>query len=119
MHGLCRRLVIKRPTREKTWQQDGAPLNRKKNPEYWWFPYPVSVAPQRSLKREIFDAECTFTELTEQVLDFIIPLEQGVSPSFNAGRALELYSALMEWKFSLPEPLRAENAVLPAAILLQ
>ncbi|KAH7192564.1 uncharacterized protein B0J16DRAFT_62594 [Fusarium flagelliforme] len=118
MHGLCRRLVIKRPRREKTWQEDGAPLNRKENPEYWWFPYPVSVAPQRSLKREIFDAECTFTELTEQVLDFIIPMEQGVSPSLNAGRALELYSSLMEWKFSLPEPLRAENAVLPAAILL-
>ncbi|KAJ4118707.1 hypothetical protein NW768_010767 [Fusarium equiseti] len=118
MHGLCRRLVIKRPTRKKTWQQDGAPLNRKENPEYWWFPYPISAAPQRSLKREIFDAECTFTELTEQVLDFIIPMEQGVSPSFNAARGLELYTALMEWKFSLPEALRAENAVLPAAILL-
>ncbi|KAM0411251.1 hypothetical protein ACHAPD_009453 [Fusarium lateritium] len=118
MHGLCRRFIINKPAREKTWQQDMTPLNRKESPEYWWFPYPVSVAPQRSLKREIFDVECTFAEITEQVLEFIIPLEQGGSPLLNAGRAAELYSQLMEWKFSLPEPLRAENAVLPAAILL-
>jgi hypothetical protein len=118
MHGLCRRFVIKKPAREKTWQQDTAPLNRKESPEYWWFPYPVSVAPQRSLKREIFEVECTFTEITEQVLEFIIPMEQGGSTSLNAGRAAELYYQLMEWKFSLPEPLRAENAALPAAILL-
>ncbi|RGP79070.1 nitrogen assimilation transcription factor nit-4 [Fusarium longipes] len=118
MHGLCRRSVIEKPTREKTWQQDSAPLNRKESPEYWWFPYPESMVPQRSLKREIFDVECTFTEITEQVLGFIIPIEQGVSPFSNTKRAVELYSKLMEWKFSLPEPLRAENAVLPAAILL-
>lgn len=119
MHGLCRRSVIKKPTREKTWQQDTTPLNRKESPEYWWFPYPVSVEPQRSLKREIFDVECTFAEITEKVHEFIIPIEQGVPLSLNTERAAELYSQLMEWKFSLPEPLRAENAVLPAAILLQ
>ncbi|KAI7760524.1 hypothetical protein LZL87_009408 [Fusarium oxysporum] len=118
MHGLCRRLVIKKPTRAKTWQEENSPVNRTENPEYWWFSYPVSVAPQRSMKREIFEAECNFTEITEQVLEFLIPLEQGVSPSQNTGRAVELYSKSMEWKFSLPEELRAENAVLPAAILL-
>ncbi|KAF4965479.1 hypothetical protein FSARC_6712 [Fusarium sarcochroum] len=119
MHGLCRRLVIKKPRRPKTWQEESSsPLNRKENPEYWWFPYPVSVMPQRSLKREIFEAECNFTEITEQVLEFLIPLEQGYPPSMDTRRALELYSRVMEWKFSLPEQLRAENAVLPAAILL-
>ncbi|RGP74219.1 nitrogen assimilation transcription factor nit-4 [Fusarium sporotrichioides] len=118
MHGLCRRFVFKKPAREKTWQQDMAPLNRKEGPEYWWFPYPVSAAPQRSLKRELFDVECTFAEITEQVLEFIIPVEEGVSHSLDPGRAVELYYQLMEWKFSLPEPLRAENAALPAAILL-
>ncbi|KAI1035524.1 hypothetical protein LB504_005627 [Fusarium proliferatum] len=118
MHGLCRRLVIKKPARAKTWQEENSPVNRTENPEYWWFSYPVSVAPQRSMKREIFEAECNFTEITEQVLEFLIPLEQGLSPSRNAGRAAELYSKIMEWKFSLPEELRAENAVLPAAILL-
>ncbi|EXA42877.1 hypothetical protein FOQG_02902 [Fusarium oxysporum f. sp. raphani 54005] len=119
MHGLCRRLVIKKPTRAKTWQEENSPLNRTENPQCWWFSYPVSVAPQRSMKREIFEAECNFTEITEQVLEFLVPLEQGVSPSQNTGNAVELYSKIMEWKFSLPEELRAENAVLPAAILLQ
>ncbi|PCD41991.1 hypothetical protein AU210_004529 [Fusarium oxysporum f. sp. radicis-cucumerinum] len=118
MHGLCRRLVIKKPTRAKTWQEENSPLNRTENPQYWWSSYPVSVAPQRSMKREIFEAECNFTEITEQVLEFLVPLEQGVSPSQNTGNAVELYSKIMEWKFSLPEELRAENAVLPAAILL-
>ncbi|KAJ9426899.1 hypothetical protein QL093DRAFT_2191437 [Fusarium oxysporum] len=118
MHGLCRRLVIKKPTRAKTWQDENSPLNRTENPQYWWSSYPVSVAPQRSMKREIFEAECNFTEITEQVLEFLVPLEQGVSPSQNTGNAVELYSKIMEWKFSLPEELRAENAVLPAAILL-
>ncbi|KAF4337567.1 nitrogen assimilation transcription factor nit-4 [Fusarium beomiforme] len=88
------------------------------NPEYWWFPDPVSAVPQRSMKREIFEAECNFTEITEQVLQFLMPLEQGISPCQNSGRAAELYSKIMEWKFSLPEELRAENAVLPSAILL-
>ncbi|KAM0355222.1 hypothetical protein ACHAPU_001088 [Fusarium lateritium] len=118
MHGLCRRLVIKRPTRAKTWQEDSSPVNRRENPEYWWFPYPVSIAPQRSLKREILEAECNFTEITERVLEFLIPIEEGASACHNVGRAIELYSILMEWKFSLPEELRAENAVLPSAILL-
>ncbi|KAJ4247770.1 hypothetical protein NW762_012979 [Fusarium torreyae] len=119
MHGLCRRLVIERPRRAKTWQDESnSQLNRKENPEYWWFPYPVSVMPQRSFKREIFDAECIFTEITEQILEFLIPLEQGYSPAMNAKRGLELYSKIMEFKFSLPENLKAENAVVPAAILL-
>ncbi|KAG9501498.1 hypothetical protein J7337_007187 [Fusarium musae] len=118
MHGLCRRLVIKKPARDRTWQEESSPVNRTENPEYWWFSYPVSVAPRRSMKREIFEAECNLTEITEQVLEFLIPLEQGVSPSRNTGRAVQLYSKIMEWKFSLPEELRAENAVLPAAILL-
>ncbi|KAF5019716.1 hypothetical protein F66182_8259 [Fusarium sp. NRRL 66182] len=99
MHGLCRRLVIKKPNRPKTWQEDSSPLNRKESPEYWWFPYPVSIAPQQSLKRDILEAQCRFTVITEQVLEFLIPLEQGVPPSQNAGRALGLYSNLMDWKF--------------------
>ncbi|KAF5609878.1 pathway-specific regulatory nit-4 [Fusarium subglutinans] len=118
MHGLCRRLAIQKPARAKTWQEENSPVNRTENPEYWWISYPVSAAPQRSMKCEIFEAECNFTEIIEQVLEFLIPLEQGVPPSRNTGRAVELYSKIMEWKFSLPEELRAENAVLPAAILL-
>ncbi|KAH7237907.1 hypothetical protein B0J15DRAFT_503142, partial [Fusarium solani] len=119
MHGLCRRLVIKKPNRLKSWNDETtSPLCKKDNPDYWWFPYPVSVVPQKSLKREIFEAECDLTEITEQVLEFLIPLEEGCLPRRNAQKALELYKKLTQWKFSLPERLRAENAVLPAAILL-
>ncbi|EXL66291.1 hypothetical protein FOPG_17530 [Fusarium oxysporum f. sp. conglutinans race 2 54008] len=119
MHGLCRRLVIKKPNRSKTWHDEAtSPLCKKDNPDYWWFPYPVSVVPQKSLKREIFAAECNLAEITEQVLEFLIPLEDGVAPRRNIERAIELYVKIVEWKFSLPERLKVENAVLPAAIVL-
>ncbi|KAG6980388.1 Nitrogen assimilation transcription factor nit-4 [Fusarium oxysporum f. sp. conglutinans] len=83
-----------------------------------WFPYPVSVVPQNALKREIFNAECNLAEITEQILDFLIPLEEGWPPRRNPHRALELYTKLTRWKLSLPERLKVENAVLPSAILL-
>ncbi|EGU87132.1 hypothetical protein FOPG_16446 [Fusarium oxysporum f. sp. conglutinans race 2 54008] len=119
MHGLCRRRVIRKPRRPKTWRDEAtSPLYNKDNPGYWWFPYPVSVVPQNALKREIFDAECDLAEITEQILGFLIPLEEGWPPRRNTHRALELYTELTRWKYSLPERLRAENAVLPSAILL-
>ncbi|KAJ3453761.1 hypothetical protein MRS44_018393 [Fusarium solani] len=119
MHGLCHRFVTKKPNRPKTWRDETtSPLCKRDNPDYWWFPYPVSVVPQKALKREIFDAEYDLTEITEQVLEFLIPPEEGRPPRRNTKRAMELYTRLSEWKFSLPEPLQAENAVLPAAILL-
>ena len=120
MHGLCRRLSIKKPNRSKTWQDEAtSPLCSKDNPDYWWFPYPVSVVPQKSMKREIFAAECNLAEITEQVLEFLISLEDGIAPRRNIERAMELYTKIVEWKFSLPERLKVENAVLPAAIELQ
>ncbi|SPJ78507.1 related to pathway-specific regulatory protein nit-4 [Fusarium torulosum] len=119
MHGLCRRFIIKKPNRPKTWHDEAtSSLCKKDSPDYWWFPYPMSVVPQKSLKREIFDAECELAEITEQVLEFLIPLEDGVAPRRNVKRAMELYTEIIEWKFSLPERLKAENAVLPAAIVL-
>ncbi|RYC78714.1 hypothetical protein BFJ63_vAg18411, partial [Fusarium oxysporum f. sp. narcissi] len=119
MHGLCRRLVIRKPMRPKTWHDEAtSPLCNKDNPGYWWFPYPVSVVPQNALKREIFDAECNLAEITEQILDFLIPFEEGWPPRRNPHRALELYTKLTRWKLSLPERLKVENAVLPSAILL-
>ncbi|KAF4980369.1 hypothetical protein FZEAL_3599 [Fusarium zealandicum] len=119
MHGLVRRLLIKRPNRPKIWRDAAtSPLCNTDSPDYWWFSYPVSVIPQKSLKRDIFEAECNLTEITEQVLQFLVPLEEGIVPRRNAERARELYTKLTEWKASLPERLQAENAVLPAAILL-
>ncbi|KAM0541694.1 hypothetical protein ACHAO7_010361 [Fusarium culmorum] len=121
MHGLCRPFIIKKPNRPKTWHDEAtSPLCKKDRPDYWWFPYPMSVVPQKSLKREFFfDAECELAEITEQVLEFLILLEDGAAPRCNVKRAMELYTEIIEWKFSLPERLKAENAVLPAAIALQ
>ncbi|KAH7248274.1 hypothetical protein B0J15DRAFT_514396 [Fusarium solani] len=111
--------ITKKPNRPKTWRDETtSPLCKRDNPDYWWFPYPVSVVPQKALKREIFDAEYDLTEITEQVLEFLILPEEGRPPRRNTKRAMELYTRLSGWKFSLPEPLQAENAVLPAAILL-
>jgi hypothetical protein len=77
------------------------------------------VVPQNALKGEIFDAECDLTEITEQILDFLTTLEAGWPPRRNTQRALELYTELTRWKYSLSERFRMENAVLPSAILLQ
>jgi len=100
--GLCRRSVIRKPKRPKTWRdQATSPLYEKLNPGYWWFPYPVSVVPQNALKGEIFDAECDLTELTEQILNFLTQLEEGWPPRGNTQRALELYTDLTRWKYSL------------------
>ncbi|KAH6949622.1 hypothetical protein DER45DRAFT_606568 [Fusarium avenaceum] len=119
IHGLCRRSVIRKPKRPKSWRdQATSPLYKNFNPGYWWFPYPVSVVPQNALRGEIFDAECDLTELTEQIINFLTPLEEGWPPQRNTQRALELYKELTRWKYSLSERLRVENAVLPSAILL-
>ncbi|KAL5610590.1 hypothetical protein FOBRF1_006707 [Fusarium oxysporum] len=119
MHALSRRFVIRKPKRPKAWRdQDTSPLYNKDSSGYWWFPYPVSVVPQNALKGQIFDAECDFTEIAEQIVDFLIPLEEGWPPRRNTYRALELYTKLTRWKFSLPERLKVENAVVPSAILL-
>ncbi|KAJ3532496.1 hypothetical protein NM208_g8413 [Fusarium decemcellulare] len=119
MHGLCHRLAIQKPSRTQAWHDEAtSPLCERDNPDYWWFPYPVSVVPQRSWKREIFDAECHFTEIMEQVMEFLIPLEQGSPPHHHRRKALELYSKIIDWKFTLPQRLRAESAVVPAALLL-
>ncbi|RFN51860.1 hypothetical protein FIE12Z_3821 [Fusarium flagelliforme] len=96
IHGLYRRLIIKKPNRPKTWYNKAAsPLCKRDNPNYWWFPYPVSVVPQKSWKREIFAAECDLAELTEQVLKFLIPLEDSVAPRRNIKRAIELYTKIV------------------------
>jgi hypothetical protein len=75
--------------------------------------------PQKSLKREIFATEYNLTEITEQVLKFLILLEDGIAPRRNIERALELYIKIIKWKFSVPKRLKVENTVLLAGIVLQ
>lgn len=74
---------------------------------------------QKSLKRELFDAECAFTEIVEEVVEFLNPPADAKPTYDNPARAFELYCRLIDWKFNLSDRLRVENAVLPANILLQ
>jgi hypothetical protein len=77
------------------------------------------MVPQNALKGEIFAAECDLAEITEQILNFLTPLDDGWPPRRNTRRALELYTELTRWKHSLSERLRVENMVLPSTILPQ
>jgi hypothetical protein len=116
---LNRRKSIRKPSTPKLWEDDSSLLTQDTNPDYWWFAYPVSALPQRSYKREIFAAECALTVITEDVLDFLLPLEAGSLPVKDPNTATQLYARLVKWKYSLPECLEAQNAELPTAILLQ
>ncbi|KAK4246074.1 hypothetical protein C7999DRAFT_42466 [Corynascus novoguineensis] len=101
-HALGRPKLIRKPKAPKLWLDDQTSLLPRETADHWWFPYPLSLTPQKSLKREIFAAEREFTEIMEE----------------NPQRASELYKKLMDWKFSLPNSLRDENVVQPAVILL-
>lgn len=61
------------------------------------------------MKCEIFDAQCNTTEIIEDVLEFLDPLE-GEIPAVDNFPKIEVLTA---------ERLRAENAIHPAAISLQ
>ncbi|GKU11290.1 hypothetical protein FLAG1_11432 [Fusarium langsethiae] len=102
MHGLCRRFTIGKPKRPKTWRdQATSPLYKRFSPGYWWFPYLVSAVPQNALKGEIFKAECDLAQIAKQILNFLTQLEEGWPPRCNTKRALELYTELSKWKYSL------------------
>jgi hypothetical protein len=116
---LNSRKSIRKPGSPQLWRNSPPLESQEESLDYWWFAYPVSVLPQRSYKREIFIAECELTEIIEDVLDFLIPLEGQDSPVEAIGKAKQLYGRLVEWKLSLPDCLRPQSAILPTAIVLQ
>jgi hypothetical protein len=71
------------------------------------------------LKWELFDAECSLTEIAEEILEFLNPLDHEPKPENHPKRAIELYNRLINWKLALPEKLRSENVILPGAMVLQ
>lgn len=79
----------------------------------------MSFDTQRSMQVEVRDADVSLTALAERVVDFVYPDEGGYPPTANPELALEIYDALIQWKFSLPTRLRLEEATLPSEILLQ
>lgn len=58
-------------------------------------------------------------EIVEEALDFITPNEGSRPAIEDPGRALQLYDAILDWKYPLPDRLRFEEAVLPSFVVVQ
>lgn len=112
------RKLVKKPVVERTWSEGDFPLLSPESSGFWWFPYPMSLKTQRSLKVEVREASVALAEIVEEALDFITPNEDSRPAVETPQRALELYDAIVRWKYSLPDRLRSEDAVLPNPIIL-
>ncbi|KXJ90100.1 nitrate assimilation regulatory protein nirA [Microdochium bolleyi] len=117
-HALGMRKCARKPKVGKEWQKPEFPLRRTDCAGYWWFPYPMSLDPQRSMQVEVRGADAALSALAERTVDFVYPDEGGYPPTANPQLALEIYDALVQWKFALPTRLRLEEATLPSEILL-
>ena len=79
----------------------------------------MSLKTQPSMRIEIREVDVALSEIAEQALNLLYPEEGQQSPAANPTRALKLYDSFVSWKFSCPDRLRFEEAVLPSVILLQ
>ena len=113
------RKLARKPDLGKAWRESNYPLSQSDSPSYWWSPYPISLQTQRSMQVEIREVDVALSEIVEEALDFIYPEAPQTPPTTNPIRALDLYDALVDWKFSCPDRIRFEEAVLPSVILLQ
>ncbi|CAI6336051.1 unnamed protein product [Periconia digitata] len=107
-----------KPNVESTWLESDFPFSAPESRSYWWFPYPISLRTQRSMKVEAREAEVRLAEIVEEALNFIIPSENAPPAIENPQRALQLYDAILDWKYSLPDRLRFEEVVLPSFIIV-
>ena len=113
------RKLAKKPNFDKTWLHPDFPMSQPSCSSYWWFPYPISLQSQPSLKIYGREAEVGLAEIVEEALNFLVPDQVSRPAVQNPKRAMELYESILKWKCSLPDPLRIEHAVLPSAILLE
>ncbi|XPS79748.1 hypothetical protein M3J09_011720 [Ascochyta lentis] len=119
VHSYGRRKNIKKPERPKMWQnKQESLLSREDTSDYWWFAYPLSLTAQVSMKREIYDAECDLVEIVDELMNYLDPQEGHTALREIPAKAHEFYRRVTELKFSLPERLRLEDAMHPAAITL-
>ncbi|KEY71942.1 hypothetical protein S7711_07091 [Stachybotrys chartarum IBT 7711] len=110
------RKILRKPDIPKLWQDTTQSSPEEEFNDSWWFAYPVSLNPQRSFKREIFNAECDLMEIFEDIMDFLAPIDNGPNPLEAPEHAVKLYRRLTAWKYSLPEYLQSESCVLPSAL---
>ena len=111
--------MAKKPKVEKTWLESDFPFSKEDSRNYWWFPYPMSLRTQPSMKVISREAEIGLAEIVEDALDFITPNEKSRPAIEDPGRALQLYDAVLDWKYSLPDQLRFEEVVLPSFVVVQ
>ncbi|SCV48593.1 uncharacterized protein FFB14_10462 [Fusarium fujikuroi] len=112
------RKLTRKPVFPKVWRETDFPPLSPTSSCHWWYPYPMSLQVQKSLKVEIREADALLSEVVEEALDFIYPDENGAPPSKNPQLALEFYRIIVHWKQNCPNQLRLEDAVMPSAILL-
>ncbi|EJP62010.1 fungal specific transcription factor [Beauveria bassiana ARSEF 2860] len=85
---------------------------------YCWYPYPLSLQMQPSMQVAIREADAALSEIVELILNYLHPDENGTDAVSKPGYALELYDALLNWKYGLPDELLFEQSVLPSVIAL-
>ncbi|EXK78842.1 hypothetical protein FOQG_16508 [Fusarium oxysporum f. sp. raphani 54005] len=113
---MNRRKTLRKPDIPKLWQGVAQSLPEEESNDYWWFAYPVSLTPQMSFRKKIFEAECDLIEIFEDIMDFLVPRHSDADPFKAPDQVLKLYRRLIALKYSLPEFLQAESSTLPAAL---
>ncbi|PMB68832.1 hypothetical protein BM221_005416 [Beauveria bassiana] len=113
------RKLSRPPKIDKVWRESNFTLRQAGSAGYSWYPYPLSVQMQPSMQVALREADAALSEIVESILNYLHPDENGIDAVSKPGYALELYDALLNWKYGLPDELRFEQSVLPSVIALQ
>ncbi|KAM3534808.1 hypothetical protein MY4038_001889 [Beauveria bassiana] len=112
------RKLSRPPKIDKVWRESSFTLRQTGSAGYSWYPYPLSVQMQPSMQVALREADAALSEIVESILNYLHPDENGIDAVSKPGYALELYDALLNWKYGLPDELRFEQSVLPSVIAL-
>ncbi|KAK2001194.1 hypothetical protein LX36DRAFT_653567 [Colletotrichum falcatum] len=77
----------------------------------------ASIDNQASHQRQVFSAQCSLCEITDQFISG--SLKDGQVLHLDSSRCTELYNKLLCWKLALPGHLMTSNSVSPSVLLLQ
>ncbi|KAM3549913.1 hypothetical protein ARSEF4850_008606 [Beauveria asiatica] len=110
--------MSRRPKIDKVWREGSFTLGQANSAGYCWYPYPLSLEMQPSVQVALREADAALSEIVESILNYLHPGEKGIDAVSKPGYALELYDALLTWKYGLPDELRFEQSVLPSVIAL-
>ncbi|KAL8386967.1 hypothetical protein RB595_010259 [Gaeumannomyces hyphopodioides] len=114
------RFYIPRPRLKKLFDHPLSYLARPDSPTANWCAYPVDCRFQPSYHREVFTAQCTLSELAEELMDLTGRSRDGV-PEIDRDTRLALegvYNGLIRWRAGLPDHLQPNNSTLPSVLSL-